>query len=290
MRSALRLIPLLVIGAVAAFLLVGPLTSLFKTPAVASRPQPTATVDAHPSPTSCPASLPMPKSATAIVSPSVAPFPHTVWVNTPLGVNLRSAASANSSLVSTLSQGTQATADSRATDAAGNPWYHVSLGGKSGWLRADFMTATPIHTTSGTGWSLMLPADYTLSNAIILTSDPTVAWVKKTGDDVPFLTVQTSAVNPMVVQLPTGVRPDINAVADHNATIQVWNYTVVKHVSRVAIDTCKVASAWARPDQGWPYLTEVYVHTAQRNYDFSFITSDPNSPLVSQVLDSIALS
>ena len=47
----------------------------------------------------------------------------------------------------------------------------------------------------------------------------------------------------MTVQLPSGVRPDINAVSDHNATIQVWNYTVVKHVSRVAIDTCKVTSS-----------------------------------------------
>lgn len=290
MRSALRLIPLLVIGAVAAFLLVGPLTSLFKTPAVASRPQPTATVDAHPSPTSCPASLPMPKSATAIVSPSVAPFPHAVWVNTPLGVNLRSAAAANSSLVSTLSQGTQATTDSRVTDAGGNPWYHVSIGGKSGWLRADFMAASPLQPASMTGVSLMLPTGYSLSTAVALGSEPALAYTRRAGDEVPFLTIQASPANPMVVQLPSGVRPDINAVVDHNATIQVWNYTVVKHVSRVAIDTCKVTSAWARPDQGWPYLTEVYVHTAQRNYDFSFITSDPNSPLVSQVLDSIALS
>ena len=290
MRSALRLIPLMVIGAVAAFLLVGPLTSLLKTHAVASRPQPTATVDPHPSPTTCPASLPMPKSATAIVSPSAPAFPYPVWVNTPLGVNLRSSASASGSLVSTLSQGTQATADSRAADAGGNPWYHVSVGGKSGWLRADFMATAPIHPGSMTGLSLMLPADFSLSTAVVLSTDQSQGSVKKTGDDVPFLSIQTGSANPMVVQLPLDVRPDINAVSDHNATIQVWNYTVIKHVSRVALDTCKVPTAWARPDQGWPYLTEVYVHTAQRNYDFSFITSDPNSALVSQVLDSIALS
>jgi len=232
----------------------------------------------------------MPKSPAAIVSPAVAPFPHTVWVNTPLGVNVRSAASANSSLIATLSQGTQASADSQVTDAAGNPWYHVSIGSKSGWLRADFMTASPVQPASMTGLSLMLPTDYSLWTAVALPSDPALAYTKRTGDDVPFLTIQASPANPMVVQLPSGIRPDINAVIDHNATIQVWNYTVVKHVSRVAIDSCKVTSAWARPDQGWPYLTEVYVHTALRNYDFSFITSDPNSPLVSQVLDSIALS
>lgn len=290
MRSALRLIPLMVIGAVAAFLLVGPLTSLLKTHAVASRPQPTATIDPHPSPSSCPASLPMPKSSAPIVSPTAPAFPYPVWVNAPLGVNLRSAASSSGSLVSTLSQGTQATADSRAADAGGNPWYHVSVGGKSGWLRADFMTATPVHSSSAYGWSLMLPAEYSWSVDATAPSDPTLVAVKKTGDEVPFLTIETSSANPMTVQLPSGVRPDINAVADHNTTIQVWNYTVVKHVSRVALDSCKVPTAWARPDQGWPYLTEVYVHTAQRNYDFSFISSDPNSPVVSQVLDSIALS
>lgn len=290
MRSALRLIPLMVIGAVAAFLLVGPLTSLLKTHAVASRPQPTATVDPHPSPTTCPASLPMPKSSAAVVSPTAPAFPYPVWVNTPLGVNLRSSAAASGSLLATLAQGTQATADSRVTDAGGNPWYHVSVGGKSGWLRADFMTATPVHPAAAHGWSLMLPADYSWAADSLAASDPSLAAIKKTGDEVPFLTIQTSPANPMAVQLPAGVRPDVTALPDHNATIQVWNYTVVKHVSRVAIDTCKVPTAWARPDQGWPYLTEVYVHTAQQNYDFSFLTSDPNSPLVSQILDSVALS
>ena len=290
MRSALRLIPLMVIGAVAAFLLVGPLTSLFKTPAVASRPLPTATADPHPSPTTCPASLPMPKSAPAAVSPSAPAFPFPVWVNIPLGVNLRSAASSGSTLLSTLSQGTQASADSRVTDPSGNPWYHVTIASKSGWLRADFMATSAIHPTNAYGWSMMLPADYNWSVDAGAPSDPSLVAVKKTGDEVAFLTIQTSSANPMVVQLPTGVRADLTRVADHTATIQVWNYTVQKHVSRVAIDTCKVPTAWARADQGWPYLTEVYVHTAQRNYDFSFLSSDANSPLVTQVLDSIALS
>ena len=78
------------IGAVAAFLLAGPLTSLYKSNAVASRPQPSTspTIDPHASPTSCPASLPMPKTATT-VTPSAAPaLPFAVWVNEPLGAKL----------------------------------------------------------------------------------------------------------------------------------------------------------------------------------------------------------
>jgi hypothetical protein len=43
-------------------------------------------------------------------------------------------------------------------------------------------------------------------------------------------------------------------------------------------------------DQGWPYMTSVYIHTSGRNYEFTFFSPDPNSALVNQVLNSIALS
>ncbi|MDQ6709318.1 MAG: SH3 domain-containing protein [Candidatus Dormibacteraeota bacterium] len=287
MRPALRLIPLMVIGAVAAFLLVGPLTSLLKTHAVAGRPQPSAsaTVDPHASPTSCPASLPMPKSAAATAPVAAPAFPIPIWVNIPLGVNLRSAASASSAKIATLSQGTQAVADSRITDAAGDPWYHVKAGSQIGYVRADFMAITALHPVSGTGWSLMLPQDL-----IAKTTDPSLMLMGRTGDDLPFLTVQTSTTGTVPLPVPATVRSDLAALKDHSATIQVWNYTVVEQVSRVALDTCKVPTAWARADQGWPYQTSVFVHTVTRDYEFYFLTSDPSSPLVRQVLDSISLS
>lgn len=285
MRSALRLIPLMVVGAVAAFLLVGPLTSFLKTPAVASRPQPTATANPHPSPTSCPASLPMPKSPAATASVAAPAFPTPVWVNIPLGVNLRSAASASSTRLATLSQGTQAVADHRVTDAAGNPWYQVKVGSQIGFVRADFMATTPLHPVSGTGWALMLPQDL-LSKS----TDPSLTMVTRAGDDLPFLTVQTSNTGTVPLPVPATVRSDLAPVQDHNATIQVWNYTVVEQVSRVALDTCKVPTAWARADQGWPYQASVFVHTATRDYEFYFLTNDPSSPLVRQVLDSVSLS
>ena len=184
MRSALRLIPLMVIGAVAAFLLAGPLTSFYKTHAVASRPQPSAssTVDPHASPTTCPASLPMPSAKPSVASSTPAlPFP--VWVNDPLGVNLRSAASASSARLATLTQGTQATADGRAPDASGNTWYHVTLGTQGGWVRSDFVVTTALHAASGSGWSLMLPQGYQLAPS----SNASLTTVTKTGDDLPFL-------------------------------------------------------------------------------------------------------
>src|SRR5256885_614872 len=288
MRSALRLIPLMAIGAAAAFLLAGPLTSLYKSNAVASRPQPSAsaTIDPHASPTSCPASLPMPKSAPTATTPTTPGLPFPVWVNDPLGVNLRASASASSARLATLTQGTQATADQRAPDAAGNVWYRVKLGSQSGWVRSDFVVTTPLHGASGSGWSLMLPQGYTVAPS----STPSLTTITRSGDDLPFLILQTTTSDTLTVELPGQLRADQAPVADHNATIQVWSYTVAEHVSRVALDTCKVTSAWARADQGWPFMTAVYIHTSARNYQFSSFSADSNAPVVKQVLDSIALN
>ncbi len=289
MRSALRLIPLMAIGAVAAFLLAGPLTSLYKTHAVASRPQPSAspTVDPHASPTSCPASLPMPKSAPTVTPPVAPALPFTIWVNEPLGARLRAGASASTAQLAILSQGTQATADQRAPDASGNVWYHVKTASLAGWVRSDLVVATPLHAASGFGWSLMLPQGYQVAPS----SDPSVTTISKSGDDLPFLVLQTSSSDTLTVQLPALLRADMAPVADHTTTVQVWSYTpLTEQVSRVALDSCKVTSAWARPDQGWPFMASVYVHTKGRNYQFSFFTADANSPVVKQVLDSVALS
>jgi hypothetical protein len=277
------------IGAAAAFLLAGPLTSLYKTHAVASRPQTSAspTIDPHASPTSCPASLPMPKTAATVTPPAMPALPFPIWVNEPLGARLRAGASASTAQLAILSQGTQAIADQRAPDASGNVWYHVKAASQAGWVRSDLVVTTALHPASGFGWSLMLPQGYQVAPS----SDPSLTTVTTSGDDLPLLVLQTSASDTLTVQLPAQLRADIAPVADHATTVQVWSYTpITEQVFRVALDTCKVPSAWARPDQGWPFMSSVYVHTKGRNYQFSFFTADPNSPVVKQVLDSVALS
>jgi len=277
------------IGAAAAFLLAGPLTSLYKTHAVAGRPQPSAsaTIDPHASPTACPASLPMPKTAATVAPPAAPVLPFPVWVNEPLGAKLRAGASSSTAQLGILSQGTQATADQRAPDAAGNVWYHVKQASLAGWVRSDLVVTTALHAASGFGWSLMVPQGYQVAPS----SDPSVTTISKSGDDLPFLVLQTTSSDTLTVQLPAQLRADMAPVADHTTAVQVWSYTPLnEQVSRVALDTCKVTSAWARPDQGWPFMSSVYVHTKGRNYQFSFFTADPNSPVVKQVLDSVALS
>src|SRR6202163_1758813 len=293
MRSALRLIPLMAVGAVAAFLLAGPLTSLYKTHAVASRPQPSAsgTIDPHASPTSCPASLPMPKTAATVTPPAAPALPFPVWVNEPLGAKVRAGASSSTAQLGILSQGTQTTADQRAPDASGHVWYYVMQKSLAGWVRSDLVSTTALHGASGFGWSLMLPQGYQVAPS----SDPSSTTISKTGDDLPFLVLQTSSSDILTVQLPAQLRADIAPVADHTTAIQVWSYTPRggEQVSRVALDTCKVTSAWARPDQGWPFMSAVYIGrdlTKGRSYQFSFFTADANSQAVKQVLDSVALS
>jgi hypothetical protein len=133
----------------------------------------------------------------------------------------------------------------------------------------------------------MLPQGYQVASS----SDPSSTTVSKSGDELPFLVLQSSSTDTLTVQLPAQLRADMAPVADHTTAVQVWNYTpLTEQVSRVALDTCKVTSAWARPDQGWPFMSSVYVHTKGRNYQFSFFTADSNSPVVKQVLDSVALS
>src|SRR5260370_10703697 len=133
----------------------------------------------------------------------------------------------------------------------------------------------------------MLPKGYQVAPS----SDPSLTATAKGGDDRPFLVLQTSSSDPLTVQLPALLRADMAPVADHTTTVQVWSYTpLTEQVSRVALDSCKVTSGWARPDLGWPFMASVYVHTKGRNYQFSFFTADANSPVVKQVLDSAALS
>jgi hypothetical protein len=287
MRSAVRLIPLVVLGALAAFLLVGPLASLYNTRAAASRPQPSASAhpSAQPSPTSCPASLPTPKQEPAVLPAPSPTLPFSVWVNDPLGVNLRTTPSKSGTLVRTLNQGTQASADRQVTDGSAARWYHVTIGSQSGWLRADFVVSHSISVMSGNGWSLMLPDTY--QGRVISAS---LSEASASGDAVPFLRAQTSGLDTVSADLPAVINPNITPIPDHTKVVQVWSYTVLERVSRAPIDTCKVAGAGARQDAGWPYMTSVVAKSTVRAYSFTFFTQEPNSAIVEQVIESIALS
>jgi hypothetical protein len=278
-KSAAAIVALMALGGGAAFLVLGRLA-----------PPPAARVSATPSPSlpsavSCSAT-PAPPAPLPAATPSSAAFPASYWVNDPLGVNLRSGPSASSSKLSTLTQGTQMNATSQTTDSSGNRWDNVTTGGQTGWVRADFIVPIAIHPAGGDGFSLMLPAGYSVKS-----SQATIIDFQGPVDrTLPFLRAQTANKGGIGVQLPDVVRADVPARTDHTKVIQVWSYTAVEQVSRVALDACKAQGVQNRVDHGWPFMTSVIVQAPSRSYAFTFFSSQPDDPIVDQVLNSVAMS
>lgn len=282
-KSAAAVILLMAIGGGAAYLLAGKLAP--KAPRGTDTGLSTATPSAT-APQTCPASPPGPVPI-SIPPASASPLPHAVWVNDPLGVNLRAAASATSTKITTLGQGTQATADQQGVDASGGSWFHVTLGSQAGWLRADFVASTPIYAVSGDGWSLMMPVGKQLSGA----SAQQMATATTADDPVPFLTVVTGhPTDTLAPPAPAPLRHDIGWSDPQARLIQVWSYTVLEHLARAPIDLCVFPAAAARADHGWPYTTYVRVASPTRVVQFLFVSQRPNDPLVDQILNSVAMS
>lgn len=280
MKTIAVVVVLLGLGGGAAYALAGKLAP--------KPPRATATVGGGTSPTARPtvcSATPAAPQPVAPASASAAPASGQFWVNTPLGVNLRSGPSASAAKLTTLTQGTLVTVTGQAIDAAGNRWVSVMVGSQSGWVRSDFIVPTPIKPVTGDSFSLMIPSSYSWLTQSGVTD------VHRPGEPtLPFLRVQTSTTAGIAVQLPTAIRPDVAALPDHTALIQVWSYTVLKRVTRMALDACTVPDALSRPDGGWPYVTSVLVRAPGRTYSFTFFSSTPDDPIVQQVLDSAATS
>lgn len=271
---------LLALGGGAAYALAGKLAP--------KPPRAETTVGGGASPTAQPtvcSATPAAPQPVGQASPSAPPASGQFWVNTPLGVNLRSGASASAAKIATLTQGTVVTVTGQAADAAGNRWASVLVGSQSGWVRSDFIVPTPIKPVTGDSFSLMIPSSYSS-----LTQGGVTDVHRPAESTLPFLRVQTSTTAGIGIQLPTAIRPDVAALPDHTALIQVWSYTVLERITRMALDACTVPDVRSRPDGGWPYVTSVLVHAPSRTYSFTFFTSTPDDPTVQQVLDSVATS
>lgn len=293
---------MVLIGGLAAFLLAGPLARLAMDHPFAARPQlstsppssPAGSTQAEPAglPLSGPTAAPgaclvpaFPATAPPVPDRPAVTLPTRIWVNDPLGVNLRAAPDASSERLDTLSQATAATAFERVTDKSGAAWYRVSLPDRdvSGWVMAAFVVTSPVRLAVFDGWQALLPDGYRGKN---LTRG--VDEVRGLGEaPYPFLRMRTD----FTYRGPEdGIRWDVRPTFDHSRQVQVWNYTSSQRVWRYALDTCRVPSAATRSDGGWPYVTSVVVRAPQRTYEFIFFTEEPESPLVAQVLASVLIS
>jgi len=264
--------------------------------AAARQPMPT---HATPSPTVAPVAAtgcPVPPEP-PIPSPSppapTAVLPAAIWVNVPLGVNLRLGPSAGSSRLTTLPQGTKASVVGQETASDGSLWYRVDFAGQTGWVNSDLVVTAPIQRSvpdgggwGGAGWSLMVPDGYYRqgSGLGLAQFGPTTTGLS------PFLLLYTA---PPLASLPPAIpfvmNVDVPPVVLSTTTVSVWKFSGEEQVTHRPLDTCHFAFT-AGIGGGWGYVTAVHITTPTRAYELLFLTDTPDSPLVGQVLASLTLA
>jgi SH3 domain-containing protein len=238
----------------------------------------------NPSPfESCAASA-APPAVTASASASPAASPSTVWVNDPLGVSLRDGPATTNRRLGIVPQGASASVLGSRPDASGPPWYQVQWNSTTGWINGAYVVTEPVRLLTGGGWGLLIPS----SAAVTPNSAGTVSEVRLADDpDLPFLQIALGDYPvPMPQILLTNIVPPVPQTLE---TFVVWSYTIPVAVSRVALNMCGVRNH-QRSDGGWPWMYEVNVRTSVRSYHFVFFTSQPDAPLLRQMVASISLN
>ncbi len=211
-------------------------------------------------------------SSSASATPSPSGLPATIWVNAPLGVNLRAAPDPGSARLEGLAQGAKADVTGVRTVSDGSTWYQVKAAdGQQGWVNAAYVVTSAIFRawSDTDGWSLMLPAAF--STHTVTSPSPGSFTAGPAADSAPpFLKVQTAA---NLAALPPAV--PAGSSFDHSRITEVWSYTVQAKVYRTP--------------EGL-FLTVVRVPAPNRAYQFLFWNADNDAPVVAQILASIALS
>lgn len=211
-------------------------------------------------------------SATVSGTPTATPLPASVWVNVPLGVNLRAAPDPASARIEGLAQGARADVLAVQAGSDGASWYQVAAAdGQKGWVKGAYVVTSAIFRASSAtdGWSLMLPT--TFSTRTVASPSPGAFTAGPAADSAPpFVKVQAAS---SVATLPPAV-PDGSSF-DHSRLTEVWSYTVQEKIYRTP--------------EGL-FLTVVRVPAPNRAYQFLFWNADNDAPVVTQILASIALS
>jgi Bacterial SH3 domain len=289
-----QLAPAVLIGGLTGFALIGPVSHLFPGWAAVPAPASMASVSPPPTPSSTTTSTTCyVRGGPLLAAPQPTPTasaPSAIWVNAPLGVNLRTGPSVSSTRLATLPQGTRAPVLSQQAGPDGALWYQVQPSGlPTGWVHGAYVVPMAIHTvTTGEGWSLMLPDGYTLTR----TGPGTVEVRADQSAPLPFLEIAESAPGTpsLPAPVPAELRHDVPWVTDHVSTVDVWESQSTMTVSRAAVDTCLVPGAASRADGGWSWVSALSASSTNHQYSFLFISDQPADRLVTQVLASLYLS
>ncbi len=120
------------------------------------------------------------RSSPAARTSPTPPFPKSVWVLTPLGLNVRADASTSAAKLATVAQGAELSVkDSRMVDSETWLSVHSATAGVDGWVldRADLVIhlAVSLHIDAALGYSLVFPKTWDLKegNPTVVTGPPT---------------------------------------------------------------------------------------------------------------------
>jgi uncharacterized protein YgiM (DUF1202 family) len=204
-------------------------------------------------------------------------FPRSAWVHASDGVNVRAAAAASATRLTTLATGTQLSVQGEQTNADGSTWYRIRLSdGRDGWVSSTYTTNYPISPASTDSLTIWLPAGYQFQSVA-----PGNAEARYTNAPLPLLYVESGARDQAPTE--TTVPPDMprRSLWTARSTEQalVGDLPATDHVFGVQL-----------AGSGCPALLhEVRVTTTSRYYDFIFLLDEGSSPVVAQLLDSATL-
>jgi hypothetical protein len=199
---------------------------------------------------------PTPSSATRL--------PERVWVNTPLGANVRADHDAGATRVALVRQAGALRVERGWPDQ--NPqWYQVSAEDFKGWILRTLVVDVAIQRTGASELvSLALPDGLYSSST---RSDYTVRTGPQPTDPV-FLRVRRAASDAELPVTDPGV-------IDHEQVVEVWSFTGLERVYR-------------RPDGTAYYVIRVPGEGGSR-YLLEFFDRSTSSARVQHVLDSMTL-
>ena len=216
-------------------------------------------------------------SSAARASPSP-PFPRSVWVLTPLGLNVRADSSLTAARVATVPQGAELVVKDSRTVAT-ETWLsvHSADAGADGWVldRSDLVIhlAVSLHIDTAQGYSLLFPKNWDLK-----AGNPTIITGPPTDPDGGQLIVQQAKELSQLQSVPTQPGRELR----QEGPLEVYGVTTFATIYRLDTGSFEFATAVKSPPPTTPraYLF-LYKQSAR---------SEPDPSLYKQLLAGVAFA
>jgi hypothetical protein len=201
-------------------------------------------------------------------------IPRSAWVHASDGVNVRAAASASATRLTTLATGTQLELQGEQTNPDGSTWYRIRLSdGRDGWLSGRYTTNYPISPTSTDSLKIWLPAGYQFQSVA-----PGKAEAHYKNGPVTLLYVESGTRDqaPTEATVPAGLPARSTWTGRSAEPALVGDLPVTDRLFGIKLAGSGCAAL----------IHEVRVTTTTRYYDLIFLLDEPSSSVVAQLLDS----